>query len=86
MRHGNEGVSIHLTRLVRAMKLLYFNGQLLKKGGRVRLVYCADNWLVLGDGYVSQVRSREEGLNVIDGLIAAAKKRGVTIESSRPAS
>ena len=68
------------------MKLLFFDGLLLRRGGRVRLVPRASDWLVLGDGYVSQVGSREEGLAVIEDLIAVAKKRGVRIESHVPAS
>lgn len=75
---------MQLAQLVRLMKLLFYDGQLLKKGGRVRLVRHANDWLVIGDGYASQVESREEALNIIDGLIAAAKKRGITIEFNLP--
>ncbi len=77
---------MHLAQGVRSMKLLFFNGQLLEKGGRLRLLHGSNDWLVLGDGYLSQVESREEGLEVIDGLIAAAKERGVTIECRQSAS
>lgn len=68
------------------MKLWFSDGRLLEQGGRVRLLRVARDWLVVGDGYVCQVDSHEAGLQHIEGLKAAARDRGITIEAANKGS
>ena len=62
------------------MKVFLSDGQLLKRGGHLRLVKLYEQWHVAGEGYLCMVASYEEGLQLIERLHAEGRERGVAIE------
>ena len=61
------------------MKVLFSDGRLLERGGRLHLVRLSDAWYVLGDGYVCQVETCEEGVSLIVRFESAGRRRSVVI-------
>ncbi len=62
------------------MKVFLSDGQLLKRGGQLRLVKLYEQWHVAGEGYLCMVASYEEGIQLIERLRAEGRERGVAIE------
>ncbi len=64
-----------------SMKVLFSDGELIRKGGRVYLVNRENRLYVVGQGYICAVDGIQEGLALIAQLRDQGRQRGILIDA-----
>jgi hypothetical protein len=80
--HGKVIISYksYMYSEVLIVRVFFSDGELLKHGGKLRLVKLDNHWHVSGHGFLCVVRSYKEGIHLIEKIRSDRSTRGVSIE------